>query len=40
MDWLASDLPIVTLSNGAILVMTIDLKTTTSGMAEMDFDGM
>ncbi|XP_015757943.1 PREDICTED: WD repeat-containing protein 11-like, partial [Acropora digitifera] len=39
MDWLASDLPIVTLSNGAILVMTIDLKTTTSAMAEMDFDG-
>ena len=40
MDWLASDLPIVTHSNGAILVMTMDLKTTSSAMAQMDLDGM
>lgn len=40
MDWLASDLPIVIHSNGAILAMTMDLKTTTSAMAEMDLDGM
>lgn len=39
MDWLASDLPIVTHSNGAILVMTMDLKSTSSAMAEMDLDG-
>ena len=40
MDWLASDLPIATHSNGAILVLTMDLKTTSSAMAQMDLDGM
>ena len=40
MDWLASDLPIVTHSNGAILVMTMDLKISSSPMAQMDLDGM
>ena len=39
MDWLASDLPIVTHSNGAILVMTMDLKSSSSAMADMDLDG-
>lgn len=39
MDWLASDLPIVTHSNGAMHVMTVDLKSTSSAMAEMDIDG-
>ena len=40
MDWLASDLPIVTHSNGAMHVMTMDLNSTSSAMAEMDIDGM
>ena len=40
MDWLASDLPIATHSNGAILVMTMDLKSSSSAMAQMDLDGM
>lgn len=40
MDWLASDLPIATHSNGAILVMTMDLKSCSSAMAQMDLDGM
>ncbi|CAH3181969.1 unnamed protein product [Porites lobata] len=39
MDWLASDLPIVTHSNGAILVMTMGLKSSSSAMADMDLDG-
>lgn len=40
MDWLASDLPIVTHSNGAILVMTMDLKSSSPAMAQLDLDGM
>lgn len=40
MDWLASDLPIATHSNGAILVMTMDLKSCSSAVAQMDLDGM
>lgn len=40
MDWLASDLPIATHSNGAIFVMTMDLKSSSSAMAQMDLDGM
>ena len=40
MDWLASDLPIATHSSGAILVMTMDLKSTSSAIAQMDLDGM
>lgn len=40
MDWLASDLPIATHSNGAILVMTMDLKSSSSAVAQMDLDGM
>lgn len=39
MDWLASDLPIATHSNGAIFVMTMDLKSSSSAMAQMDLDG-
>ena len=39
-DWLASDLAITTHSNGAILVMTMDLKSSSSAMAQMDLDGM
>lgn len=39
LDWLASDLPITTHTNGAILVMTMDLNNSTSSMAQMDLDG-
>ena len=40
LDWLASDLPITTHTNGAIFVMTMDLNNSTSSMAQMDLDGM